>query len=85
MKKLFINIIINYIKRRINNLIKLQTMKNWRTSLLGAIVGGLTAIQPLLTTGTFNWSHDYVNVILGFAIAALGFLAKDSAVTGTGV
>lgn len=54
------------------------TMKNWKTTLVGAIAGGLIAIQPLLATGAV----DIKALITGFAFAAFGIVAKDFNVTG---
>lgn len=53
-------------------------MKNWKTTLAGAIAGGLIAIQPYLETGTF----EIKEIILGFAIAFFGVVAKDFNVSG---
>jgi len=55
-------------------------MRNWKTTLVGAIAGGLVAIQPLLATGTL----DIRALITGFALAALGVVAKDFNVSGEG-
>lgn len=55
-------------------------MKNWRTTLIGAVFGGLIAVQPLLMTGNF----DLKQILTGFAVAALGYFAKDYNVSGTG-
>lgn len=53
-------------------------MKNWKTTVIGAIAGGLLAIQPLFATGEIDWPQ----VAAGFAIAVFGFLAKDFNKTG---
>ena len=53
-------------------------MKNWKTSVLGA-VGGL----PMIIQGVIN--QDWAMVITGVASVLLGFFAKDSNVTGTGI
>ena len=55
-------------------------MKNWKTTLVGAIAGGLTAIAPLLEGSDVSVS----SILSGFAIAVLGYLAKDFGVTGKG-
>lgn len=57
-------------------------MKNWKTTILGAIAAILVAIQPIIEAaqgGEINW------VQLGFAaaLAAMGYLSKDAGVTGT--
>lgn len=54
-------------------------MKNWRTTIVGAIIGGLIAIQPVLETGTYSVKE----LVLGFLFAALGLLAKDYNISGT--
>lgn len=54
-------------------------MKNWKTTLAGAIAGGLIAVQPLLATGTVDWKA----VGVGFVVAIFGYFAKDAGVTGT--
>lgn len=53
-------------------------MKNWKTTLVGAVAGGLVAIQPLLTTG----SIDGKALLTGFALAFFGLVAKDFNVSG---
>jgi len=53
-------------------------MKNWKTTLAGAIGGAFIAIQPLLATGEVNWSA----VVTGFAVAVISAFAKDFNVTG---
>lgn len=53
-------------------------MKNWKTTVLGAIIGGLVAVQPLLEVGTV----DIKQLVLGFAIAAFGVIAKDFNISG---
>lgn len=55
-------------------------MKNWKTTIVGAIAGGLIAIQPLLANGAV----DFKALAYGFAIAALGVVSKDFNVSGTG-
>ena len=55
-------------------------MKNWKTTLIGALLGGFIAIQPLFEAGNYDWKK----LGLGFAIAVFGYLAKDAGVTGTG-
>jgi hypothetical protein len=53
-------------------------LTNWKTTLIGALLAIVVAIQPLITTGSIEWSQ----VILAALIALLGFLAKDFDVTG---
>jgi hypothetical protein len=51
---------------------------SWKTTVIGAILALAVAIQPLLTTGTIDWKQ----VIIAGLIALLGYVAKDSDVTG---
>lgn len=53
-------------------------IKNWKTTILGAVVGGAVAIQPLISSGSFSAK----DVILGFLIAAFGVVSKDFNVSG---
>lgn len=53
-------------------------MKNWKTSLLGALLAIVVAVQPLISTGTIDWKA----VVIAALIAGLGFVAKDHDVTG---
>lgn len=54
-------------------------MKNWKTTILGAITAAFVAIQPLIATGEIDWKA----VGLAALIALFGYLAKDAGVTGT--
>lgn len=53
-------------------------MKNWRTTLVGGLLAAIIAVQPLLETGVIDWSK----ITLAAIIAILGYVAKDSKVTG---
>ena len=56
-------------------------MKNWRTTLVGAILAALTAAKPILDAwqgGPIDWRA----LVISAALAVLGFLAKDAGVTG---
>jgi hypothetical protein len=53
-------------------------MKNWKTTVVGALIGGLVAIQPLLAGGAV----DIMQLVIGFAIAAFGAVSKDFDKTG---
>lgn len=53
-------------------------MKNWKTTLAGALGGSIIAIQPLLSTGEV----DIKALITGFVVAFIGFVSKDFNVTG---
>jgi hypothetical protein len=53
-------------------------MKSWKTTVLGAVIAAIVAIQPIISTGNVDWKA----VGLAALIAALGFVAKDSNVSG---
>jgi len=53
-------------------------MKNWKTTVVGALIGGLVAIQPMLAGDAI----DIVQLIIGFSIAAFGAVSKDFDKTG---
>lgn len=52
--------------------------KNWKTSLAGAIGGGVLAIQPLLEGNEVNLR----SILTGFVVFVIGALAKDFNKTG---
>lgn len=56
-------------------------MKSWKTTIVGAILATVIAIEPLISTGVVDWKK------VGFAglIALMGYLAKDNNVTGGAV
>ena len=53
-------------------------MKNWKTTLVGALLALFIALEPIVTTGEVNW----IQVIIAGGIAVLGYLAKDFDVSG---
>lgn len=53
-------------------------MKNWKTTLIGAVGGAFIAVQPLLQTGVVDWRQ----VTVGFVVALIGIVAKDFNKTG---
>ena len=53
-------------------------MKNWKTTVLGAVAAGIVAIQPIVATGEV----DYKALVYAFLIAAFGVVAKDFNVSG---
>lgn len=53
-------------------------MKNWRTTLIGCLIGGLLQVLTLVQNGTL----DAKTLTLGFGFAALGTLSKDFNVSG---
>lgn len=54
-------------------------MKNYRTTLIGAILAAIVAIQPYLETGEVEWKQ----LSLAGLIALLSYVAKDAKVSGT--
>lgn len=54
-------------------------MKNWKTTIVGAIAGALIAIQPLLENGEI----DLTALAAGFAVAFFGAVSKDFNINGT--
>lgn len=53
-------------------------MKNWRTTVVGALLAIAVAVQPFATTGVFEWKQMLIPAL----IALLGFISKDAGVTG---
>lgn len=51
---------------------------SWKTTVVGAVLALIIAIQPLISTGTIDWKQ----VIVAALIAILGYVAKDRDVTG---
>lgn len=54
-------------------------MKNWRTTIIGAVIAALIVIQGAVSSGTIEWK----SVLIAAAVAAFGYVAKDAGVTGT--
>lgn len=54
-------------------------MKNWKTTLWGALGAILNVIIAALTTG----SVDPKTVIVSATLAGIGYVAKDAGVSGT--
>ena len=57
-------------------------MKNWKTTLFGLIGAVWIAVQPLITTGTFDLSKEWKNLVGAAIVAAFSFVAKDFNVSG---
>ena len=53
-------------------------MKNWRTTLIGAVLAALLSGLTIMQTGTI----DVKTVLLSVGIAFLGYVAKDAGVSG---
>lgn len=56
-------------------------MKNWKTTLIGVLLGVGTFLEPIINTGHI----DVAKTILGALMVALGIVAKDFNVTGGSV
>ena len=54
-------------------------MKNWRTTLIGLLTAIANVVLPMLATGGVQGKDVAVSV----GIAALGYLSKDFAASGT--
>lgn len=54
-------------------------MKNWRTTLVGALIAGALVTLELLQNG----SVDLKTAVIAGGIAVLSFLAKDFNISGT--
>jgi len=48
-----------------------------KTTLFGAILGGLVFIQTFTGTEAFDISKDWLQLVVGVGIAVLGYVAKD--------
>lgn len=57
-------------------------MQNNKTTIIGIIGAIWLAIQPIISTGTFNFSTDWKNLLGAALIAVFAFVAKDFNVTG---
>lgn len=55
-------------------------MKNWKTTLFGAISAAAIAGQAVYANG----SVDLKTALAAIAVAVFGYLVKDAGVTGTG-
>lgn len=58
-------------------------MKNYKTTIIGALGAIWIAIQPIITTGTFDLGKDWKNLVGAAIVAGLGFAAKDFDISGT--
>ena len=54
-------------------------MRSYKTTIIGALLAAIIAIQPLIETGVIDWKK----IGLAACIALFGYIAKDSDVTGT--
>lgn len=53
-------------------------MKNWKTTIVGALMAVVIAVQPIISTGAIDWKA----VGLAALVALFGYLVKDKNVTG---
>jgi len=53
-------------------------MKSYKTTIIGAVLACIIAIQPLIETGII----DYKKIGLAAIIALFGYISKDTDVTG---
>jgi hypothetical protein len=54
---------------------------SWKTTVVGAVIAILVAVQPLIATGNIDWKA----VAIAACIAFFGFISKDANVTGGNV
>lgn len=54
---------------------------SWKTSVLGALLAIVVAVQPIIATGQIDWKA----VAMAALIAAITFFTKDKNVTGGNV
>ena len=50
-----------------------NNMKDWRSTIAGALLAAVVAIQPIIESGTVDW----VNICIAALIAALGYIVRD--------
>lgn len=55
-------------------------MKNWKTTLFGAVAAAAVAAQSVYATG----SVDLKTALVAIGMAVFGYLVKDAGVTGAG-
>lgn len=54
---------------------------SWKTTVVGAAIAILVAVQPLIATGKIDWKA----VAIAACIALFGYISKDANVTGGNV
>jgi hypothetical protein len=57
-------------------------MKNYKTTIVGLIGAIWVAIQPIISSGKFDFADDWKSLVGAAIVACLGFVAKDYDVTG---
>jgi hypothetical protein len=59
-------------------------MKSWKTTIVGAALAALLAVEPLLTGVGYHLDRTTITkLVFAGLVAVLGYLAKDADVTGT--
>ncbi len=48
-------------------------MKNPKTTIIGAVLAAIIAVEPLITIGSVDWTR----IAIGALIAGLSFYTKD--------
>ena len=59
-------------------------MKNWKTTVAGILAGTLIILQQAITSLQSGASIQWLQVVLGFVVMAIGVVAKDFDTTGIG-
>lgn len=57
----------------VNSDFKFNNMKDWRSTIAGAMLAAIVAIQPIIESGQIDW----INILIAAAIAALGYIVRD--------
>jgi len=48
-----------------------------KTTLIGAILGGLIFVQTFIKTEAFDISKDWLQLVVGVGVVVLGYLVPD--------
>lgn len=56
----------------------MKKVTSWKTTVVGILLAIAYAIQPIIATGQIDWKQ----IVIAALIALLGYVAKDSDVTG---
>ncbi len=81
LKRMAIRIALARMAKKLKTYLKDSEMKDWKTTIAGAVLAAVVAVQPIVESGNIDWKD------LAFAalIAAFGYLAGDKQTTGTKV
>jgi hypothetical protein len=77
-ERIAFSIVINYLK----SYLKHNKMKSWKTTLIGALLSGIIAVQPLIQNGNIDFKRDWPKLAGAALVAMLSFYTKDKDVTG---